>query len=141
MSKKLTFQEIILTLQQYWNDQGCMLMQAYDNEKGAGTMSPYTFLRAIGPEPWNAAYVEPSRRPADGRYGENPNRLYQHHQFQVVMKPSPSNIQELYLESLKITGKTHQLVQLVLVGKFGLTVWKSLSSPTSNKLVDWQLVR
>ena len=85
MSKKLTFQEIILTLQQYWNDQGCMLMQAYDNEKGAGTMSPYTFLRAIGPEPWNAAYVEPSRRPADGRYGENPNRLYQHHQFQVVM--------------------------------------------------------
>ena len=84
MSKKLTFQEIILTLQQYWNDQGCMLMQAYDNEKGAGTMSPYTFLRAIGPEPWNAAYVEPSRRPADGRYGENPNRLYQHHQFQVV---------------------------------------------------------
>ena len=73
MSKKLTFQEIILTLQQYWNDQGCMLMQAYDNEKGAGTMSPYTFLRAIGPEPWNAAYVEPSRRPADGRYGEIPS--------------------------------------------------------------------
>ena len=81
-----------------------MLMQAYDNEKGAGTMSPYTFLRAIGPEPWNAAYVEPSRRPADGRYGENPNRLYQHHQFQVVMKPSPSNIQELYLESLEKLG-------------------------------------
>lgn len=104
MSKKLTFQEIILTLQQYWNDKGCMLMQAYDNEKGAGTMSPYTFLRAIGPEPWNAAYVEPSRRPADGRYGENPNRLYQHHQFQVVMKPSPENIQELYLESLKLLG-------------------------------------
>ena len=104
MSKKLTFQEIILTLQQYWNDQGCMLMQAYDNEKGAGTMSPYTFLRAIGPEPWNAAYVEPSRRPADGRYGENPNRLYQHHQFQVVMKPSPENIQELYLGSLEALG-------------------------------------
>ena len=104
MSKKLTFQEIILTLQQFWNDQGCMLMQAYDNEKGAGTMSPYTFLRAIGPEPWNAAYVEPSRRPADGRYGENPNRLYQHHQFQVVMKPSPSNIQELYLQSLELLG-------------------------------------
>ena len=104
MSKKLTFQEIILTLQQYWNDQGCMLMQAYDNEKGAGTMSPYTFLRAIGPEPWNVAYVEPSRRPADGRYGENPNRLYQHHQFQVLMKPSPDNIQELYLGSLKKLG-------------------------------------
>lgn len=100
----LTFQEIILTLQNYWSDQGCLLLQAYDTEKGAGTMSPYTFLRAIGPEPWNAAYVEPSRRPADGRYGENPNRLFQHHQFQVVMKPSPDNIQELYLESLRLLG-------------------------------------
>lgn len=97
-------QDIILKLQQYWSSQGCMLMQAYDTEKGAGTMSPYTFLRAIGPEPWNAAYVEPSRRPADGRYGENPNRLYQHHQFQVIMKPSPENIQELYLDSLKELG-------------------------------------
>ena len=104
MSHKLTVQEMIRTLQQYWADQGCMLMQSYDTEKGAGTMSPYTFLRAIGPEPWNAAYVEPSRRPADGRYGDTPNRLYQHHQFQVVMKPSPLNIQELYLESLKLLG-------------------------------------
>lgn len=104
MKKGLTVQDIILTLQKYWSDQGCMLMQAYDTEKGAGTMSPYTFLRAIGPEPWNAAYVEPSRRPADGRYGENPNRLFQHHQFQVVMKPSPENIQELYLDSLKALG-------------------------------------
>ncbi|MDO7802737.1 glycine--tRNA ligase subunit alpha [Pediococcus acidilactici] len=104
MNKKLSVQEIILTLQKYWADQGCMLMEAYDTEKGAGTMSPYTFLRAIGSEPWNAAYVEPSRRPADGRYGENPNRLYQHHQFQVVMKPSPENIQELYLGSLKALG-------------------------------------
>lgn len=104
MNKKLSVQEIILTLQKYWADQGCMLMEAYDTEKGAGTMSPYTFLRAIGPEPWNVAYVEPSRRPADGRYGENPNRLYQHHQFQVVMKPSPENIQELYLGSLKALG-------------------------------------
>ncbi|CCG90094.1 glycine--tRNA ligase subunit alpha [Pediococcus pentosaceus] len=104
MNKKLSVQKIILTLQKYWADQGCMLMEAYDTEKGAGTMSPYTFLRAIGPEPWNAAYVEPSRRPADGRYGENPNRLYQHHQFQVVMKPSPENIQELYLGSLKALG-------------------------------------
>ncbi|MFC6171532.1 glycine--tRNA ligase subunit alpha [Loigolactobacillus jiayinensis] len=104
MSQKLNVQEMILTLQRYWGDQGCMLMQAYDTEKGAGTMSPYTFLRAIGPEPWNAAYVEPSRRPADGRYGENPNRLYQHHQFQVVMKPSPANIQELYLGSLRELG-------------------------------------
>ncbi|MFT9098733.1 glycine--tRNA ligase subunit alpha [Liquorilactobacillus sp.] len=104
MSKKLALQDIILTLQQFWSKQGCMLMQSYDTEKGAGTMSPYTFLRAIGPEPWNAAYVEPSRRPADGRYGENPNRLYQHHQFQVIMKPSPSNIQELYLDSLRALG-------------------------------------
>ena len=104
MSKKLTVQEIILTLQNYWSNQGCLLLQAYDTEKGAGTMSPYTFLRAIGPEPWNAAYVDPSRRPADGRYGENPNRLFQHHQFQVVMKPSPENIQELYLGSLVALG-------------------------------------
>ena len=104
MSKKLTVQEIILTLQNYWSNQGCLLLQAYDTEKGAGTMSPYTFLRAIGPEPWNAAYVEPSRRPADGRYGENPNRLFQHHQFQVVMKPSPGNIQELYIGSLIALG-------------------------------------
>ena len=104
MAKKMTVQEIIFTLEKYWTDQGCMLMQAYDNEKGAGTMSPYTFLRAIGPEPWNAAYVEPSRRPADGRYGENPNRLYQHHQFQVLMKPNPDNIQDLYLDSLRALG-------------------------------------
>ncbi|ATO43768.1 glycine--tRNA ligase subunit alpha [Loigolactobacillus coryniformis] len=104
MNQKLNIQDMILTLQRYWGKQGCMLMEAYDTEKGAGTMSPYTFLRAIGPEPWNAAYVEPSRRPADGRYGENPNRLYQHHQFQVVMKPSPANIQELYLGSLRELG-------------------------------------
>ncbi|MCD2255817.1 glycine--tRNA ligase subunit alpha [Agrilactobacillus fermenti] len=104
MTNKMTVQEIVLTLQKFWSSKGCMLMQAYDTEKGAGTMSPYTFLRAIGPEPWNAAYVEPSRRPADGRYGENPNRLYQHHQFQVVMKPSPEAIQEYYLDSLRELG-------------------------------------
>lgn len=104
MKEKVTVQKMIQILQSYWADQGCLLLNAYDTEKGAGTMSPYTFLRAIGPEPWNAAYVEPSRRPADGRYGENPNRLYQHHQFQVVMKPSPSNIQELYLKSLEALG-------------------------------------
>ena len=104
MADKLSMQDIILTLQQFWAKQGCMLIQSYDTEKGAGTMSPYTFLRAIGPEPWNVAYVEPSRRPADGRYGENPNRLYQHHQFQVIMKPSPDNIQELYLDSLRALG-------------------------------------
>ncbi|MDN6899738.1 glycine--tRNA ligase subunit alpha [Oenococcus sicerae] len=104
MSNKLSMQNIILTLQQYWADQGANLMQGYDNEVGAGTQSPYTFLRANGPEPWNAAYVQPSRRPADGRYGDNPNRLFQHHQFQVVMKPSPENIQELYLGSLEKLG-------------------------------------
>lgn len=103
-NKSLTFQEVILTLEEYWSDQNCLLMQPYDTEKGAGTMSPYTFLRSLGPEPWNAAYVEPSRRPDDGRYGENPNRLYQHHQFQVVMKPSPINIQQLYLDSLVALG-------------------------------------
>src|SRR5690625_1887652 len=98
--QKLNIQEMILTLQEYWAKQNCILMQAYDVEKGAGTMSPMTLLRSLGPEPWNVAYVEPSRRPDDGRYGENPNRLYQHHQYQVIMKPSPANIQDLYLESL-----------------------------------------
>jgi len=100
----MKFQEIILTLQDFWAKQGCILAQAYDVEKGAGTMNPSTFLRVLGPEPWKVAYVEPSRRPADGRYGENPNRLFQHHQFQVIMKPSPDNIQELYLASLAKLG-------------------------------------
>ncbi|WP_413380143.1 glycine--tRNA ligase subunit alpha [Alkalihalobacillus sp. 1P02AB] len=100
----MNVQTMILTLQEFWSKQNCMIMQAYDTEKGAGTMSPFTLLRTIGPEPWNVAYVEPSRRPADGRYGENPNRLYQHHQFQVIMKPSPINIQELYLDSLRALG-------------------------------------
>lgn len=100
----MTFQDIILTLQNFWAGQNCILSQPYDVEKGAGTMNPSTFLRALGPEPWNVAYVEPSRRPSDGRYGENPNRLFQHHQFQVIMKPSPENIQELYLESLSKLG-------------------------------------
>jgi glycyl-tRNA synthetase alpha chain len=100
----MNFQNIILTLQNFWAQQNCIIVQPYDIEKGAGTMNPMTFLRTIGPEPWNVAYVEPSRRPADGRYGENPNRLYQHHQFQVIMKPSPPNIQELYLDSLRQLG-------------------------------------
>lgn len=100
----MNIQEMILALQKHWSDRNCILMQAYDVEKGAGTMSPMTLLRSLGPEPWNVAYVEPSRRPADGRYGQNPNRLYQHHQFQVIMKPSPDNIQELYLDSLKVLG-------------------------------------
>lgn len=100
----MNIQDMILKLQQYWAKHDCILMHAYDVEKGAGTMSPMTLLRSLGPEPWNVAYVEPSRRPDDGRYGENPNRLYQHHQFQVIMKPSPDNIQDLYLQSLVDLG-------------------------------------
>ena len=100
----MNFQEMILTLQTFWAEQKCIIQQPYDVEKGAGTMNPATFLRALGPEPWNVAYVEPSRRPADGRYGDNPNRLFQHHQYQVIMKPSPANIQELYLASLGRLG-------------------------------------
>ncbi len=100
----LTFQEILLTLQNYWGRQGCALLQPYDMEMGAGTSHTATFLRSIGPEPWNAAYVQPSRRPKDGRYGENPNRLQHYYQFQVVLKPSPDNIQDLYLGSLRELG-------------------------------------
>ena len=100
----MNFQDIISALSAYWGRQQCINFHPYDVEKGAGTMNPATFLRVLGPEPWNVCYVEPSRRPADGRYGDNPNRLYQHHQFQVIMKPSPDNIQELYLESLRELG-------------------------------------
>jgi len=100
----MNFQEMILTLQNFWSEQKCIIAQPYDVEKGAGTMNPSTFLRSIGPEPWNVAYVEPSRRPTDGRYGENPNRLQHYYQYQVIMKPSPDNIQEIYLESLKRLG-------------------------------------
>ena len=99
-----TFQGLILALQNYWASKGCVVLQPLDMEVGAGTFHPATFLRAIGPETWNAAYVQPSRRPTDGRYGENPNRLQHYYQFQVVMKPSPLNIQELYLESLQAMG-------------------------------------
>ncbi|BBB24623.1 glycine--tRNA ligase subunit alpha [Amphritea japonica] len=99
-----TFQGLILALQEYWSEQGCVLMQPLDMEVGAGTFHPATFLRAIGPETWNSAYVQPSRRPTDGRYGDNPNRLQHYYQFQVVMKPSPDNIQELYLGSLQRMG-------------------------------------
>jgi glycyl-tRNA synthetase alpha chain len=100
----LTFQELILALQNYWANQGCVLLQPYDLEMGAGTFHTATFLRALGPETWNAAYVQPSRRPKDGRYGENPNRLQHYYQFQVVLKPNPANIQQLYLDSLKAIG-------------------------------------
>ena len=100
----MNFQEMILTLNKFWGEQGCIIMQPYDIEKGAGTMNPSTFLRALGPEPWNVAYIEPCRRPADGRYGENPNRLQHYYQYQVILKPSPDNIQELYLQSLEALG-------------------------------------
>jgi glycyl-tRNA synthetase alpha chain len=103
-SEVLTFQELILKLQQFWADRGCVVLQPLDMEVGAGTFHPATFLRALGPETWNAAYVQPSRRPADGRYGENPNRLQHYYQFQVVMKPSPTDFQELYLASLTTLG-------------------------------------
>jgi glycyl-tRNA synthetase alpha chain len=103
-AKPLTFQGLILTLQNFWAERGCLVVQPYNSEVGAGTYNPTTFLRAIGPEPWRAAYVEPSRRPSDGRYGDNPNRLQQFHQFQVILKPSPLNLQELYLESLRAIG-------------------------------------
>ncbi len=100
----MTFQKIILQLQQYWDAQGCALLQPYDMEVGAGTSHTATFLRAIGPEPWKAAYVQPSRRPKDGRYGENPNRLQHYYQYQVVLKPAPADILDLYLGSLKALG-------------------------------------
>ena len=100
----MDFQTMIGKLQNFWAKQNCILAQPYDVEKGAGTMNPATFLRALGPEPWSVAYVEPSRRPTDGRYGENPNRLFQHHQYQVIIKPAPDNIQQLYLDSLRELG-------------------------------------
>lgn len=100
----MKFQDMILTLNKFWGEQGCVLGQPYDMEKGAGTFNPNTFLRALGPEPWKVAYVEPSRRPTDGRYGENPNRLQHYFQYQVLLKPSPDNVQELYLQSLERLG-------------------------------------
>src|ERR1700675_4957307 len=119
----LTFQDLILKLQGYWSKQGCALLQPYDMEMGAGTFHPATTLRALGPRPWKAAYVQPSRRPKDGRYGDNPNRLQQHYQFQAILKPSPTDIQELYLKSLTRIGidqKTHDI-------RFVEDDWESLT--------------
>jgi glycyl-tRNA synthetase alpha chain len=104
MTSPLSFQDLILTLHRYWGAQGCVILQPYDVEVGAGTLSPNTVLRALGPKPWRAAYVQPSRRPADGRFGENPNRLHQHHQYQVILKPNPDDLQDLYLGSLRAIG-------------------------------------
>lgn len=100
----MNFQEIILTLNRFWSEQNCIIQQPYDVEKGAGTMNPATFLRALGPEPWRVGYVEPSRRPTDGRYGENPNRLQHYYQYQVILKPSPDDVLEVYLKSLRAIG-------------------------------------
>ena len=103
-AKAKTFQDLILTLQSYWAAHGCLILQPYDSEMGAGTFHPATTLRALGPRPWNAAFVQPSRRPTDGRYGENPNRLQHYYQYQVILKPAPENVQELYLGSLREIG-------------------------------------
>lgn len=100
----MNFQGVIAQLHKFWGDRNCLIVQPYDTEKGAGTKSPHTFLRAIGPEPWSVAYVEPCRRPADGRYGENPNRVQHYYQYQVLIKPSPDNIQDIYLDSLRVLG-------------------------------------
>jgi glycyl-tRNA synthetase alpha chain len=100
----INFQTIVATLHQFWADRGCLIAQPYDTEKGAGTMNHHTFLRAVGPEPWSVAYIEPCRRPTDGRYGENPNRVQHYFQYQILIKPSPDNIQEVYLDSLRALG-------------------------------------
>ena len=101
-----SFQDLILSLSRFWADRGCVIQQPYDLEVGAGTMHPDTFLRVLGPEPWRAAYVQPSRRPADARYGDNPFRLGKHYQFQVILKPSPADVQAVYVESLESLGST-----------------------------------
>ena len=132
--KGLSFQDLLLTLEQYWTTRDCILQQPYDVEVGAGTMHPETFLRVLGPEPYRVVYAQPSRRPADGRYGENPNRLYKHTQLQVILKPSPSDIQDLYLESLAAVGinlKEHDI-------KFEEDNWES---PTLGAWgIGWQVM-
>ncbi|MBV9087559.1 MAG: glycine--tRNA ligase subunit alpha [Acidobacteriaceae bacterium] len=129
-----TFQELILCLENFWADRGCVLQQPYDVEVGAGTMAPETFLRVLGPKPYNVAYLQPSRRPADGRYGDNPNRLFKHTQLQVILKPPPENVQDLYLESLKAIGidlRQHDL-------KFEEDNWES---PTLGAWgIGWQVM-
>jgi glycyl-tRNA synthetase alpha chain len=134
MSKPLTFQELIFTLQRFWAEQGCILQQPYDVEMGAGTMSPETFLRVLGPKPYSVCYLQPSRRPADGRYGENPNRLFKHTQCQVILKPPPENVQDLYLQSLQAIGidlRKHDL-------KFEEDNWES---PTLGAWgIGWQVM-
>jgi glycyl-tRNA synthetase len=148
MTQTLDFQSIILKLQEFWAERGCLIAQPYYTQVGAGTMNPATFLRVLGPEPWNVAYVEPSIRPDDGRYGENPNRFQQHTQFQVILKPDPGNPVELYLQSLEALGidpRQHD-IRLVednweqpAISAWGLgweicwTARRSRSSPTSSR--------
>jgi glycyl-tRNA synthetase alpha chain len=136
--KPRSFQDIILRLQNYWANKGCAILQPYDMEVGAGTFHPATTLRSLGPKPWAVAYVQPSRRPTDGRYGENPNRLQHYYQFQAIIKPSPPDLQELYLGSLEAIGidMDRRSALGVLAGRFGATAWKSASSPISNKSAD-----
>ncbi|HEU4951122.1 MAG TPA: glycine--tRNA ligase subunit alpha [Holophagaceae bacterium] len=130
----MQIQDLILRLQRFWADQGCLVGQPYDLEKGAGTMNPLTFFGALGPKPWNVAYVEPSRRPADGRYGENPFRVYKHLQFQVILKPSPAKVQELYIQSLEALGIDLSVHDL----RFEEDNWES---PTLGAWgVGWQVV-
>ena len=144
----MDFQQLIFRLQQFWAEQGCAIVQPLDMPVGAGTFHPATFLRSIGPEPWRAAYVQPSRRPTDGRYGENPNRLQHYYQFQVLLKPSPKNIQSLYLQSLEALGldmsihdvrfvednwESPTLGAWVSAGRSGSTAWKLPSSRISSR--------
>jgi glycyl-tRNA synthetase alpha chain len=134
VSKALDFQGLILALMNFWGERGCLLSQPYDVEMGAGTMHPDTFFRALGPEPWNVAYVQPSRRPADGRYGENPFRLGRYFQYQVILKPSPDDVQELYLESLQAMGidpRQHDI-------RFEEDNWESPTLGASG--VGWQVM-
>ena len=137
-----SFQALILRLQSFWANQGCVILQPYDVEVGAGTFHPATTLRALGPQPWRAAYVQPSRRPTDGRYGENPNRLQHYYQFQVILKPSPANSQQLYLDSLaalgidvspRMIGRARPWAHGAWAGKSGSTGWRSASSPISSR--------
>ena len=129
----LTFQQLILNLNGFWDKRGCVLLQPYDMEMGAGTFHTATFLRAIGPEPWNAAYVQPSRRPKDGRYGDNPNRLQHYYQYQVALKPSPPDIQELYLESLKSVGINPQEHDI----RFVEDDWESPTLVSDSRYSSW----
>ena len=153
----MDFQQVIMRLEQFWSEQGCLIWQPYNVQVGAGTMNPATVLRVLGPEPWNVAYVEPSIRPDDGRYGENPNRMQQFYQYQVILKPDPGNPQELYLDSLRgaghrsrastisalwrTTGSRRPWARGGWAGRSGWTARRSRSSPTSSRRAAWTSIR